>query len=63
MLERFNGRIEEVLPNNRFRRGEDFEQTTLRSSALQQAAAPGLKGRNARRRTRKTGTRNSLSKE
>ena len=47
MVERFNGRIEEVLQSHRFHSGEDLEQTLLRyvhlyNSQLPQAA---LKGR------------------
>ncbi len=47
MLERFNGRIEEVLQSHRFPSGEDLEQTLLHyvhlyNSQLPQAA---LKGR------------------
>ncbi len=30
MLERFNGRIEDVLQSHRFRSGEDLEQTIMR---------------------------------
>ena len=30
MVERFNGRIEDVLQSHRFRSGEDLEQTILR---------------------------------
>lgn len=47
MVERFNGRIEDVLQSHRFRSGEDLAQTILRyvhlyNSQLPQAA---LKGR------------------
>ncbi len=47
MVERFNGRIEDVLQSHRFHSGEDLEQTLLRyvhlyNSQLPQAA---LKGR------------------
>jgi transposase InsO family protein len=47
MVERFNGRIEEVLQSHRFHSGKDLEQTLLRyvhlyNSQLPQAA---LKGR------------------
>ncbi|WP_235442277.1 integrase core domain-containing protein, partial [Rhabdonatronobacter sediminivivens] len=47
MVERFNGRIEDVLQSHRFHSGEDLEQTILRyvhlyNSQLPQAA---LKGR------------------
>jgi len=34
MVERFNGRIADVLKAHRFRNGEDLEQTLLRCVAL-----------------------------
>jgi transposase InsO family protein len=47
MVERFNGRIEDVLQSYRFRSGEDLEQTILRYVRLYNAQLPQsvLKGR------------------
>src|SRR6056297_3174894 len=47
MVERFNGRIEDVLQSHRFRSGEDLEQTILRYVRLYNAQLPQsvLKGR------------------
>jgi transposase InsO family protein len=39
MVERFNGRIEEVLQSHRFHSGKDLEQTLLRYVHLYNAAA------------------------
>lgn len=47
MVERFNGRIEDVLQSHRFRSGEDLEQTILRYIRLYNGQFPQsvLKGR------------------
>ena len=47
MVERFNGRIEDVLQSHRFRSGEDLEQTLLRYVHLYNSQLPqsALKGR------------------
>jgi len=47
MVERFNGRIEDVLQSHRFRSGEDLEQTLLRYVHLYNGQLPqsALKGR------------------
>ncbi len=47
MVERFNGRIEDVLQSHRFRSGEDLEQTLLRYVRLYNGQLPQsvLKGR------------------
>ena len=47
MVERFNGRIEDVLQSHRFRSGEDLEQTILRYVHLYNGQLPqsALKGR------------------
>jgi transposase InsO family protein len=47
MVERFNGRIEDVLKSHRFRSGEDLEQTILRYVRLYNGQLPQsvLKGR------------------
>ncbi len=47
MVERFNGRIEEVLQSHRFRNGEDLEYTILRYVRLYNGQLPqsALKGR------------------
>lgn len=47
MVERFNGRIEDVLQSHRFQSGEDQEQTLLRYVHLQNSQLPQsvLKGR------------------
>ncbi len=47
MVERFNGRIEDVLQSHRFRSGEDLEQTILRYVRLYNGQLPQsvLKGR------------------
>jgi transposase InsO family protein len=47
MVERFNGRIEDVLQSHRFRSGEDLEQTILRYVHLYNGQLPQsvLKGR------------------
>jgi transposase InsO family protein len=47
MVERFNGRIEDVLQSHRFRSGEDLEQTILRYVQLYNSQLPQtvLKGR------------------
>ena len=39
MVERFNGRIEEVLQSHHFHSGEELETTLHRCAALQPAAA------------------------
>ncbi len=46
-VERFNGRIEDVLQSHRFRSGEDLEQTRLRYVRLYNGQLPQsvLKGR------------------
>ena len=46
-VERFNGRIEDVLQSHRFRSGEDLEQTLLRYVHLYNSQLPqsALKGR------------------
>ena len=47
MVERFNGRIEDVLQSHRFRSGEDLERTILRCVHLYNTQFPqaALKGR------------------
>ena len=47
MVERFNGRIEDVLQSHRFHSGEDLEQTLLRYVHLYNSQLPqsALKGR------------------
>ena len=40
MVERFNGRIEDVLQSHRFQSGEDLEQTILRYVALYNQQLP-----------------------
>ena len=47
MVERFNGRIEDVLQSHRFRSGEDLEATILRYVRLYNGQLPQsvLKGR------------------
>ncbi len=40
MVERFNGRIEDVLQSHRFRSGEDLEQTILRHVRLYNGQLP-----------------------
>ena len=40
MVERFNGRIEDVLQSHRFRSGEDLEQTILRYVRLYNTQLP-----------------------
>jgi transposase InsO family protein len=47
MVERFNGRIEDVLQSHRFQSGEDLEQTILRYVHLYNSQLPqsALKGR------------------
>jgi len=47
MVERFNGRIEDVLQSHRFQSGEDLEQTILRYVRLYNGQLPqsALKGR------------------
>ena len=47
MVERFNGRIEDVLQSHRFRSAEDLEQTLLRYVRLYNGQLPQsvLKGR------------------
>ena len=47
MVERFNGRIEDVLQSHRFRSGEELEQTILRYVRLYNCQLPQsvLKGR------------------
>ena len=47
MVERFNGRIEDVLQSHRFRSGDDLEQTLLRYVCLYNGQLPQsvLKGR------------------
>jgi transposase InsO family protein len=40
MVERFNGRIEDVLQSHRFQSGEDLEQTILRYVALYNSQLP-----------------------
>ncbi|MFC0200559.1 integrase core domain-containing protein, partial [Paracoccus rhizosphaerae] len=40
MVERFNGRIEDVLQSHRFRSGEDLEQTILRYVRLYNGQLP-----------------------
>ena len=40
MVERFNGRIADVLKTNRFRSGEDLEQTILRYVKLYNTQLP-----------------------
>ena len=47
MVERFNGRIEDILQSHRFRSGEDLEQTILRYVRLYNGQLPQsvLKGR------------------
>jgi hypothetical protein len=47
MIERFNGRIEDVLQSHRFQSGEDLEQTLLRYVHLYNSQLPqlALKGR------------------
>ena len=47
MVERFNGRIEDVLQSHRFHSGEDLEQTLLRYAHLYNSQLPQsvLKGR------------------
>jgi len=47
MVERFNGRIEDVLQSHRFRSGEDLEQTILRYVRLYNGQLPQsvVKGR------------------
>ena len=47
MVERFNGRIEDVLQSHHFRSGEDLEQTLLRYVRLYNGQLPQsvLKGR------------------
>jgi len=47
MVERFNGRIEDVLQSHRFRSGEELEQTILRYVRLYNGQLPqsALKGR------------------
>jgi len=47
MVERFNGRIEDVLQSHRFRSGEDLEKTILRYVRLYNGQLPQsvLKGR------------------
>ena len=47
MVERFNGRIEDVLQSHRFRSGEELEQTILRYARLYNGQLPQsvLKGR------------------
>jgi hypothetical protein len=47
MVERFNGRIEDVLQSHRFHSGEDLEQTILRYVRLSNGQLPqaALKGR------------------
>ena len=40
MVERFNGRIEDVLQSHRFRSGEDLEQTLLRYVRLYNGQLP-----------------------
>jgi hypothetical protein len=47
MVERFNGRIEEVLQSHHFHSGEDLEQTILRYVRLYNGQLPQsvLKGR------------------
>ena len=54
MVERFNGRIEDILQSHRFRSGEDLEQTILRYVRLYNGQLPQsvLKGRNTHRRPR-----------
>jgi hypothetical protein len=42
MVERFNGRIEDVLPSHRFKSGEDLEQTILRYVMLYNQQPPQL---------------------
>jgi len=51
MVERFNGRIEEVLQSHHFRSGEEMETTQHRYAwlVLWIGAAPGVKGRCAAR--------------
>jgi transposase InsO family protein len=55
MVERFNGRIEDVLQSHRFQSGEDLEQTILRyvhlynSQLPQSALSPSLDRGMARR--------------
>ncbi|SMX33444.1 Integrase core domain protein [Maliponia aquimaris] len=46
MVERFNGRIEDVLQSHRFQSGEDLEQTILRYVHLYNSQLPqsALKG-------------------
>ncbi|PTW50845.1 integrase-like protein [Rhodovulum kholense] len=47
MVERFNGRIEDVLQSHRVQSGEDLEQTLLRYAQLYKKQLPqsALKGR------------------
>ena len=47
MVERFNGRIEDILQSHRFHSGEDLEQTLLRYAHLYNNQLPqsALKGR------------------
>ncbi|MBB1493308.1 hypothetical protein H5395_17840, partial [Paracoccus sp. MC1854] len=53
MVERFNGRIEDVLQSHRFHSGEDLEQTILRlMSASATASCPSLSSRVERPSTR-----------
>ena len=40
MVERFNGRIEDVLQSHRFKSGEDLEQTILRYVTLYNQQLP-----------------------
>jgi transposase InsO family protein len=40
MVERFNGRIEDVLQSHRFQSSEDLEQTILRYVALYNSQLP-----------------------
>jgi len=40
VVERFNGRIEDVLQSHRFRSGEDLEQTILRYVRIDNGQVP-----------------------
>ena len=48
MVERFNGRIEDILQSHRFRSGEDLEQTILRYVHLYNSTKASYRGPSSR---------------
>ncbi len=54
-VERFNGRIEDVLQSHRFRSGEDLEQTRLRYVRLYNGQLPAIRAQGAHAHRRAQG--------